>query len=1072
MSSRDFDRVISLANVGSRAAGAVSLYETEKSIVAKGWKDQRKFSMQCKNLASKAFWWNILQNLGVSFNIAAFDSNEKEKDPKPYISSLVLDLVHCASKVIMDASTVQKLVFDFCKCFELDKNLSFQMHIEFLLSLPGSSEDDHVLGMKRSSSDIRENLNLCSAAVRYLLKQLPSAVTRSAIVRKSLVALESVERSGKDFERYAMILSIYSSELRGMLLSQSTMTSTRALCLQQEIERIDRRQDALGILSSFFNERKIADRPSFQKCFQALPGVLEIEKDDKKVELTGVLGSRGIYAQGCFDPIDPLQHTLQSDPSPSTMSALGPICISLGVPSGYIHARILIERILACKSMGGSLPPFEAEVAPVIKKLKKSNDGAEFAEWCSSQYPTDSEDRLACLAMGLNIAIKASNEAEQTLLLSRKNDSQDLEAKERNALERVERLTRAKSALSDIITVKSIIKKEMNGVEDLTIKQLTTTIVENARLNREGQSDITPEQFVENLYVEGSLMAANASLNVNTSLDMTGLCLIASVIHKACNSLENHYSHIKLGRICRTLVRRWLLHGDDGKGPSLEHNSSEPGIKELDESMDCSVDVDDTMDFVLDLNMATSKTTWSDDVGSNEPKLKRLKTMTADEEQSSLKPTTAREISEYLSSRVGLRVAFVMSYSTEFHSEGEDFPNEENIDPNVSYYGNAKSVDHVLVRQHAKYLLKLVFSQTSIDKFRSDSTCIDTSQTNRTGLGNDSVNTRKIPRHEGKALTFAMRHRALRAAAALCPEDTMNAVVEEEGFFRNDKCSLSKCCFGSFVAKEIEAMGLPLPHSDLIQLSIMHQPSYARTLWRYRSSSNSEGLKGRLMLLILELALHERKIVDGQLVTSILTEVISMNLPRTNLLMCECMSTIQNVEELFKPENKTIGSLVLTIIKKLSASVLHDISVLDGTDNQDNCVQTLGRLGKVIVYFIRNGINERELDLLMNSMINVATRCKDIAIRNTILEVAATMIREMKGHNQNMMLAKLSASAADESVLQRIATIVGSSTSALVEGVASPPSDCLGQLLQIETSANKEIFDVLTPEGEGGTVKL
>ena len=49
-----------------------------------------------------------------------------------------------------------------------------------------------------------------------------------------------------------------------------------------------------------------------------------------------------------------------------------------------------------------------------------------------------------------------------------------------------------------------------------------------------------------------------------------------------------------------------------------------------------------TVDFVLDLNMATGKTAYTDDVGCDEPKLKILKVMTVDEEQSSLKPTTSR----------------------------------------------------------------------------------------------------------------------------------------------------------------------------------------------------------------------------------------------------------------------------------------------------------------------------------------------------------------------------------------------------------------------------------------------
>ena len=1062
MSRRDFDRVIALANVGSRVAGSTSMYDDGEFAEAKGWKDQKKFALQCHNLTSKAFWWNVLKRLSVAFDFTAFDSAEKEKDPKAYISSLVFDLIRCGSKVIVDPSTVQLLASDFCKCFELDQNLPVQKHIEFLLSSPGSDQNDDV---SSSSLDIRDDLISCAAVVHNLLNNLPNEVARSSILRKSLMALEKVEESGEDFERYAMILSIYNSELRGMLSSQSKMNSIRSLCLHQEIERIDRRQDALGILSSFYSERK-AKRPCFQKCFQPLPAILDIEKDVQKVKIVGVLGSRGSYSEESFDPIKPLQNILQSEPSPSTTSALGPICIALGVPSGYIHARVLVERMIACKSMGGSLPPFETEVAPIIKKLKISNDGAELAEWCASQYEVHSEERLSCLNSGLNIAIKASTEAEQRLLANGKKDNQDLVEKERNALERVQRLTKAKSALSDIITVKAIIKNEMVGVEDFAIKNLTFTIVGNARLNEEGGDEITPEQFAENLYVEGSLVAATASLDVGTSLDMAGLCRIASVIHKACTALEDHYSHINLGRISRALVRRWLLHGDEGKGPSVEQQTLGPGRKGVDESMDCSMDEDDTMDFVLDLNMTTSNTTWTDDVGSIEPKLKRLKTMTADEEQSSLTPTTTREVSEYLSSRVGLRVAFVMSFAAEFHPDGcEEHLNEENIDPNAMDSKKIRPFDHDLVRKHARYLLKLVFSRTNFEKFKGDVSLIETSQTVRSGLGTESVNTRRVPKHEGKALTFAMRHRALRAAAALCPEDIMNAVVAEEGFFRSEKCSLSKCCFGSFVAKEIEAMGLPLPHSDLIQLSTMHQPSYARTLWRHRSTSTSDGFKGRLMLLILELALREGNIVDAQLVTSILTEIIRLNLPRTNLLVCECISHLKNVEDLFTPANQNIGSLVLTIIKKLAASVLHDISVQDGTGNQNNCIQTLEKFGKVIISFMSNGISKQELDLLINSMTNVATHCNVSAIRNTMFKVAATMIREVKGDSQGAMLQKLCSSAVDASFPSRIATIVGSSKFASVAGSTASTKDCLGHLLKIEDTFNQDISNVLFQEG-------
>ena len=92
---------------------------------------------------------------------------------------------------------------------------------------------------------------------------------------------------------------------------------------------------------------------------------------------------------------------------------------------------------------------------------------------------------------------------------------------------------------------------------------------------------------------------------------------------------------------------------------------------------------------------------------------------------------------------------------------------------------------------------------------------------------------------------------------------------------------------------------------------------------------NSAGFNGRLMLLILDLALQERRIVDSQLVTYILTEVRNLNLPRMNLLVSECVSHLNNIEDLFSSRNESIEQLVLQIIKNLAAAVMNDIPVQD-----------------------------------------------------------------------------------------------------------------------------------------------
>ena len=68
------------------------------------------------------------------------------------------------------------------------------------------------------------------------------------------------------------------------------------------------------------------------------------------------------------------------------------------------------------------------------------------------------------------------------------------------------------------------IQKSIGEVEDANISTLASVILEKARVNKEIDAELSPEQFAENLYVKGSLLAAEASLDdVNMSLDLVGL---------------------------------------------------------------------------------------------------------------------------------------------------------------------------------------------------------------------------------------------------------------------------------------------------------------------------------------------------------------------------------------------------------------------------------------------------------------------------------------------------------------------------------------------------------------------
>merc|ERR1712238_470019 len=154
-------------------------------------------------------------------------------------------------------------------------------------------------------------------------------------------------------------------------------------------------------------------------------------------------------------------------------------------------------------------------------------------------------------------------------------------------------------------------------------------------------------------------------------------------------------------------------------------------------------------------------------------------------------------------------------------------------------------------------------------------------------MGNESFNSISVSglnRSNPATLTFSMRHRCLRVASILVPQEALEEVLNEDNFASNS--SLKACSFGSFCAKELEETGLPIPHSDLLQLSQMHFPSYARALWRHHR--DIKGAKGRLLLLILELYLKE-SISDNTFFLSIIEEIETLNLPRTLLNAFECI---------------------------------------------------------------------------------------------------------------------------------------------------------------------------------------
>jgi len=246
---------------------------------------------------------------------------------------------------------------------------------------------------------------------------------------------------------------------------------------------------------------------------------------------------------------------------------------------------------------------------------------------------------------------------------------------------------------------------------------------------------------------------------------------------------------------------------------------------------------------------------------------------------------------------------------------------------------------------------------------------------------NESFNSISVSgsnRSNPATLTFAMRHRCLRVASILVPQEALEEVLNEDNLTSNS--SLKACSFGSFCAKELEETGLPIPHSDLLQLSQMHFPSYARALWRHHR--DIKGAKGRLLLLILELYLKE-SISDNSFFLSIIEEIETLNLPRTLLNAFECI--VRYMDKIgptaapsFLEDNIELHRITKKLLQHVYADLKRNIdtsnSDMDGdivNEDRNGMMSTITRLGRIIATFSNTSGGQRVLVGFSQELINI-----------------------------------------------------------------------------------------------------
>jgi len=939
--NRDCSRILVLASIGLHLG-----IGTYSSGVHFSWGKQRRFVDQCNDLFRNAIWWKIFYSYDISFDPSVF-SKVSDSTAKDAMQSYCEQLVWKATNKLGPKS-VLSLARKFASTFGLDKYFPATALVKFLLSAPETKSKNTVSNLVH---DFRCNLILAEDEVRSVLVYMP-ILNQVKVLRKCVLDLEKDECCAKDYDRHTMALSLY-HECLSKLGACMKKSDARKKAHFEEMARIERRQDALVILSSIFDKYSIAERPAYHKMFEQLPEDPSVLLHNN-MQHVGVLGSFAL--NNTFDSLAPLHDVLENMKSSEVLGALDvSLCPLLLLPIGYIHARSLILRLKKLIFLGEDLPSYENAVAPAVKKLANADDKADLAWWCSQQYSFGSVDQLKCLDLAYTNATLASDEVES---LGQRSDE------ERAALDRVQRIDSARAGLSDKILAEQVLSRhDVNAI----MKCLYTEILCEVQKIVSGNENYSPELLVRELLINGSLIAASSALDECVALTAPDFRRLALLVHDACQSLADRYSHVSVGKIARHLMRQWLAKGDESQiSDDIQYCNPEYSGKNEGEPLNVSARLEDIEDeFVIDMKMFSScEQSWANDSNMNSSDF------SSSEEPSSMKPlSSSKERYDQMNSRVALRIAFVICFAKDYHHQNDlsSDDEDENTDKNISKTipkakkHRAGLFEGDRAMHHARELLNIVFaregnaSKTSCRplfdesvSFDNNNSILSTIQEERSYIKEESQVVNKA-----QSFSFAMRHRAMRVASILCPHDILLRVMAEEGLVSKiDDDVINKFTFVSFVATEIEAMGLPLPHSDLVQLSSSNYASFARTIWRHHGGVSSRGLCGRFYLLLLNLCINNQTSIDWELFLSIFSELKRLELPRSLLLACECAVHSKAIDLAASEGRRDILSCVGDAVNIISSMIINELrATTESRLDQcaQGCLSTLNRLVSLII---------------------------------------------------------------------------------------------------------------------------
>lgn len=914
-----FDRVKTLASVG-RVASSGGHRDIQNMFSSVAWTNQSKFFQQCDRLVTSSSWWKVLEKHGVQFDPQrlGFAGSDTASGDDGYFKTILSSLMRTAS-TRLDYSSLIDLCSDYAEAFDIPRHVVLEVHIQLLLT------------PSETSCSQRGNRSLQTAVQSSLDKLEPTK--RCIIVRRCIDEHEKSAAFGTDYERYSTIFDLYYGTLIQALDNKSS-TPLNPNISTAELELIDRRRDALAILTSFFQGGRALDRPPFSSFFLPLH-----ESDSSEAEATlemeHVLHGTAVATK--HNPLVSLDFSLRE--SQETATALAPLCLSLGLRQGYVHARSLVVRFEEATKQRSAYPTLEGDIVPVLNRLRSHADKCALAEWCARQFSSHGDEQLASLDLALESAMIASTEIERQLRSGNKDET--LNTLEDAALSRIKRITELKDTLAD----RQRAKKSMSNMASQSphgVKQVLTEMT--SKLDQAAKEDPTmpPEKLVDMLLAVSSVIIAQGATNATASLSVGQIRQLSAIVSDTCLSVSEQYSHVHPEIRAKRLAEMWLLSGDD----VVPGQKSEKDVISKRDDKTPSSDEENTVNFVMDMSDLHDGNAW----GGVEVRLAEEKAQVAlEEEPSALLPCSPREESEARCIRASIRIAFVMAVAGRLKDQvpSSITASDVNSGPNTAMMkkdilgkietkrGQKKKESSLLAT--CKELIQIVFAKSG-----TNTGILDTTNSFHKDFSFSAD-------HHSKpnfSITFAMRHRALRAVSILCPQEAIHKVLKEE----TEMCSpedslgtgLQSCSFGVFVAKEVEEMGLPLPHSDLLQLSTMNYLSYARSLWRNHRDSDMNGSKGRTLLLLIEMSLKTAN-TDVDFVTTVLIEMQRRKLSRSLLLAIEQIAKYKNLTENALLETQTLESSILFVVETMVAEYNNSTKV-----DCHNVAQTISRVEKLL----------------------------------------------------------------------------------------------------------------------------